>query len=158
LRLVVDRCPDTHLDIAGEDTLRGAIHDLACERGLGSHVTFHGFRPTDAIVPLYRTAHLFVLSSRHEAAGVVVLEAAASGVPAVGSSVGYIADWTPSRAVGVAPADAPALADAIVALLRDPPRRRRLAVAAREWTLAHDADWTAREFERVYREVARSLA
>jgi glycosyltransferase involved in cell wall biosynthesis len=54
-------------------------------------------------------------------------------------------------AVGVN--DSNALASAVIDLLQDPPRRLRLASAAREWTLAHDADWTAQQFERIYGEI-----
>jgi hypothetical protein len=28
-----------------------------------------------------------------------------------------------------------------------------MAAAARQWTLAHDADWTAEQFDRLYREL-----
>jgi glycosyltransferase involved in cell wall biosynthesis len=98
---------------------------------------------------------LVVVSSRHEAAGVVVLEAASAGVPVVGTAVGYVADWAPERAVSVPPGDPTALADAIEAALLDRPRRQRVAAAAREWTLAHDADWSVAQFERVYRELVQ---
>jgi glycosyltransferase involved in cell wall biosynthesis len=154
LARVIDRLPDVHLDVAGEDTLGGAVQALARQAGVDRHVTFHGVLPTDSVIALYQRADLLVLSSRHEAAGVVVLEAAACGVPTVGSRVGYLADWASDRAVAVAPADHVALADAITDLLEDAPRRERLAAAARAWTLDHDADWTAREFERVYRDLA----
>jgi glycosyltransferase involved in cell wall biosynthesis len=146
------RVDDVHLDIVGEDTMAGAVQRYARDRDLDMHVTFHGSLPTDALIPLYQRSHLAILSSRHEAAGVVVLEAAACGVPTVGTTVGYIADWTPDRAVGVPVNDAAALADAVVALLDDPARRTRLATAARAWVLEHDADWTAHEIQRVYRE------
>jgi glycosyltransferase involved in cell wall biosynthesis len=153
-RVVVDRCPGAHLDIVGEDTLNGSIQGFARERGVSPQVIFHGLRSTPDVVELYGRAHLHVLSSRHEAAGVVVLEAAACGVPTVGTAVGYVADWAPERAVAVPPMDSRALGDAIVALLLEPHRRERLAAAAREWALAHDADWTAGEFERIYRRIS----
>ena len=66
------------------------------------------------------------------------------------------ADWSPERAVAVPVGDAGALADAAIALLQDAPRRERIAAAAREWALAHDADWTAEQFERIYAEVVLS--
>lgn len=154
LRRLVDRVPQVHLDVVGEDTLGGAIQDLARRIGVDLHITFHGVQRTDALVPLYQRAHLLVLSSRHEAAGVAVLEAAACGVAAVGTSVGYLSDWAPSRAVAVEPEDPQALADAIAELLVDPARRDRLAAAAREWTLAHNADWTADQLARLYQELA----
>jgi glycosyltransferase involved in cell wall biosynthesis len=144
---------DVHLDVVGEDTMDGRLQELARTPELESRVTFHGFQPTDRLAALYQRAHLLVVSSRHEAAAVVVLEAAASGLATVGTSVGYVADWHPDRAIAVPVQNPEALANAIAGLLQDPPRRARLASAAREWTLLHDADWTAAQFETIYGEV-----
>lgn len=150
-RLVVDRMADVYLDLAGEDTMDGAVREAVVRRALADRVTFHGVLPSADVAALYRRAHLFVLSSRHEAAGVAALEAAASCVPIAGTQVGYVADWAPERACAVPPADPQALADAIVGLLADAEARRRMASSAHEWAVAHDADWTAREFIRLYR-------
>ncbi len=150
LRIVVDQVGDVHLDLAGEDTMRGTLRDAVARLAIDNRVTFHGPLPSDEVAALYRRAHLFVLSSRHEAAGVVALEAAASCVPVVGTSVGYVADWTPLSARAVPPADPRGLADAIVGLLNDPAARRRLASSAHDWAVAHDADWSAAEFTRLY--------
>jgi glycosyltransferase involved in cell wall biosynthesis len=155
LRQLVERIPQVHLDIAGEDTIGGELQALAQRLGVAQHVTFHGFQTTESLIGLYQRAHLFVLSSRHEAAGVAVLEAAACSVAAVGTHVGYLADWSPDRALTVAPGDASALADGIASLLANPITRQRLASAARAWTLGHDADWTATQFDRLYRELSR---
>jgi len=152
------RVTRVHLDIVGEDTLEGAMPQLARRLGVEDAVTFHGFKPSDEIVGFYQRAHVFVLSSRHEASGIVILEAAACGLAAAGTAVGHIADWTPDLALGVPPRDPDALAAAIVSLLEDPIRRALMADAARAWTLAHDADWTAERFEELYGELAgRSL-
>jgi glycosyltransferase involved in cell wall biosynthesis len=153
LARIVHRGLDVHLDIVGEDTLDGAVQALARTLGVDGQVTFHGFQPTDALAAFYARAHLHVVSSRHEAGNVVVLEAASTGLATVGTAVGYLADWTPDRAVAVPVGDPAALADAIVGLLQDSTRRERIASAARAWTIAHDADWTAQQFERVYAEV-----
>jgi glycosyltransferase involved in cell wall biosynthesis len=153
LRLLAASLP-VHLDIAGEDTLGGAMQRLAARIGVDRHVTFHGGLPSDALVALYRAAHVLIVSSRHEAAGVAVLEAAACGVPTVGSAVGYVADWAPEAAVAVPPGDPAALAGATAALLADPARRGRLAAAARSRTLGHDADATAEAFDLLYHQLA----
>ena len=153
-RIVAHRL-DAHLDIVGEDTMDGAAQEFARTLDLQSHVTFHGFQPTDRLAALYARAHLHVVSSRHEAAGVAVLEAAATGLPTVGTNVGYVADWQADRAVAVPVNDPDALSAAIITLIQDPARRARLASAAREWTLAHDADWTAQTFEAVYATATR---
>jgi glycosyltransferase involved in cell wall biosynthesis len=150
---LIERGLDVHLDVVGEDTMGGRMQEMARTPQLESRVTFHGFQPTDRLAAFYARAHLHVVSSRHEAAAVVVLEAAASGLATVGTSVGYVADWHPDRAIAVPVQDSEALANAIADLLADSRRRERLASAAREWTLLHDADWTAAQFETIYGEV-----
>jgi glycosyltransferase involved in cell wall biosynthesis len=149
-----DRSVDVTLDIVGEDTLNGALPQLSRELGLEQVVRFHGFLPSEQLVPFYNRAHLFVLTSLHEAAGVVLLEAASAGVPVVGSAVGYVADWAPDRAVAVSPGHHGELANAIVGLLNDPERRTALSTAAAAWARRHDADWTAKQFEDLYVEAA----
>jgi glycosyltransferase involved in cell wall biosynthesis len=148
-RLVQQRL-DVHLDIVGEDTLDGEMQRLARELGVAANVTFHGFQPTERVSELLRRAHLNVVSSRHESANVTVLEAACTELATVGTAVGYVADWSPDRAVAVSTRNPAALAQAIHDLLNDPERRSRLARAARAWALKHDADWTAAAFESVY--------
>jgi len=157
---IVSSLPAVHLDIVGEDTLDGSMQRQAHALGLASHVTFHGFQPADALAAFYSRADLHVVSSRHEAAGGVILEAACAGIPTVGTHVGYLADWAldavgdgRERAVAVPVGDADALANAAIGLLQDAPRRERIAGAARRWALAHDADWTAHRFEEIYSEV-----
>ena len=144
---------DVHLDIVGEDTMSGASAALVQALRVDEHVTFHGFRSSAGLIPLYHMAHLFVLSSRHEAAGVVLLEAAACGTPVVGSAVGYLADWAPTAATSVAPSTPHALADAVQGLLLDRSRRDAQSALALKWTHEHDADSTARAFEALYHDV-----
>ena len=159
LARLVSALPGVHLDVIGEDTLDGSIQALANTLGVDRHVRFHGVQPTEAVARFYQRAHLHLVCSRHEAAGVVVLEAAAAGVPTIGTRVGFVADWeaeTPERALAVRVGDDAALAEAILSLVRDRPRREGMAAAARSWAITHDADWTAQQFETIYAEVARS--
>jgi len=148
--------PEVTLDIVGEDLLGGAIQRLAGALGVGNRVTFHGALTNASVVTLYRRAHLNVVSSRHESANVTVLEAACCGVPTVGTNVGYVADFQPDRAAAVPIGNPQALADAMLALIRDRERRQQLAAAAQEWALHHDADWSADAFDRLYHEVTPS--
>ena len=118
-------------------------------------MTFHGFLPSERVAPLYRQAHLLLHSSRYESQAVVVGEAAAAGLPSVGTAVGVLAELAPAAAVAVPAGDAPALAEAALALLHDPVRRERIGLAAQAWARAHDADWTAARFEAIYQQVVR---
>jgi glycosyltransferase involved in cell wall biosynthesis len=151
---VCARHHDVHLDCVGLDTTGGAVERRARALGLGDRVRFHGFLPQGELVPLYRAAHLHVLSSRYESQAVVVLEAAAAGVPTAGTAVGLVpalAALSPAAAAPVPPGAPARLAGAISALLGDEVARRVMGEAAARFAVAHDVAWTARSFEDLYR-------
>ena len=148
---------DFEMQVAGADTLGGEIQALAQRLGLADRVTFHGFLPQRLLRPLVAASDLLVMSSLHEAGPLVLLEAAALGVPTVGTAVGRIADWAPQAARAVPVGDAAALAREAGALLRDEPLRLRLAHAAGAHAREESAERTAQDFEALYaRLVARS--
>ena len=155
-KLLIDALPivrgrvDAHLDLVGEDTLNGELQEHAANIGLTDHVTFHGFLPQRRVMEILENSHLYVQSSLHEAAGVSVLEAAACGVASVGTRAGYIADWSPSKALAIGDATAESLADAIVTMHADAGRRRSMAALARTVSIAHDADRSAAQFDELY--------
>jgi glycosyltransferase involved in cell wall biosynthesis len=148
---IVRRRLDAHLDLVGEDTLNGELPAQAAAIGMTDHVTFHGFLPQPRAIEILEKSDLYVQSSLHEAAGVSVLEAAASGVPAIGTRAGYIADWSPQKAVAVGDPVPESLADAIVAIHADADRRRSMAALAQAFSVAHDAAWSAAQFDDLYR-------
>jgi len=113
-------------------------------------VRFLGFKTQRELRLLMESADLLVMSSLHEAGPLVALEAAAVGVPTVGTAVGHIAEWAPAAALAVPVGDASALADAIRRLLADEELRLRLAAGAQLRALCEDADHTARAFEALY--------
>jgi L-malate glycosyltransferase len=137
---------DATLDIVGDGELRDALERLAQSLGLGDRVRFLGERPKHEVAELMRAADLFVLPSLAENLPVVLIEAQASGLPAVATRVGGVPELVDDAAgVLVPPADPSALAAAIrEALSRnfDPPA---LAARARD-RYGYDAistRWTA---------------
>lgn len=141
------------LEIVGFDTLDGRVQRLATELEVTDSVTFAGLVANDALASRLRGAALHVVTSRHDAGPVAVLEAAACGVPTVGTAVGHIADLSrlaQPAAVSVTDRNPTTLARAIVALLGDEQRRAALAGAARRWAETHDADTTAARFQSIY--------
>ena len=138
------------ITFVGEDTLDGETHRLARALGLQDRVIFAGFMPQRALHTMVAHADLMMMASRHETGPVAVLEAAALGVPAVGTHVGHLAEWSPRAAIAVPPGNARALADAAYSVLMDEPRRLALAHAAQDIALAEDANFTAREVLDLY--------
>jgi glycosyltransferase involved in cell wall biosynthesis len=142
-----------HLDIVGEDTLRGEMQRFATELQLSPNVTFHGFKTLREWRHLAETSDLLLISSRHEAGPLVVLEAAVAGLPTVGTAVGHIAEWAPHAARATRIGDAAGFATSITELLDDEDLRLRIAVAAQTRALRDDADCTARLFEKAYEDL-----
>jgi len=102
---------------------------------------------------------LSVPSIYPEPFGRVSVEAQAATVPVVCSLAGglpetFVAD---STGIGVAPGDADALASAILALVADPERRRRMGAAGRDWACARfSLERIAADFEQVLTQGAGS--
>jgi glycosyltransferase involved in cell wall biosynthesis len=155
MRLLIDRNVDFTLDIIGEDTLGGAVQRRCSALSLDDRVTFRGFLPTERLRPEFERADLLVMSSLHEGALMVMLEAAVAGVPTVGTSVGYIADWAPEASIAVPVRDPAALADAIADLAADEERRLRLAHAAHARAIAHHADAYASQLRGIHCDLIR---
>jgi glycosyltransferase involved in cell wall biosynthesis len=142
------------MDIVGEDILKGEIQALAIQLGLSERVRFHGFLPQRALLPLVHSAHLMIVSSRHEAGPLVVLEAAVAGVPTVGTAVGHVAEWAPDAAISVPIGDWAAMAKAIAEVLGDEDLRLRIAREALRRAVREGADYTAQGFQSIYASVA----
>jgi glycosyltransferase involved in cell wall biosynthesis len=97
-------------------------------------ITHRAFCPSPAeLAVYYRAADLFVHSALEDPSPRVVAEAQACGVAVVASSEGGASETIADGETGllVRPADPAALADAIAALIADPPRRGRMGRAAR---------------------------
>ncbi len=82
--------PGAELQIVGEGPLRSELQALASRLGISERVKFLGPVEHSALPAFYRAASVFVQASRHEAQGMALLEAAACGVPSVGTAVGVL--------------------------------------------------------------------
>lgn len=149
----VAQVPGVELNLVGEDTLGGQMQALARQLGLAQRVRFHGFRTQAELLPLVARAHLHLVTSRHEAGPLAVLEAAVQGVPSIGTAVGHLAEWAPHAALTVAPGDAQGLAALLARLQADESLRLTLAREAQRRAVAEDADHCHQQFEQLYAEL-----
>jgi glycosyltransferase involved in cell wall biosynthesis len=106
----------------------------ALARGLGveQRVVFWGLQPN--VEPFLQAADCFVLPARwQEAAGLVILEAQATGLPVLASRVGGIPEHMDEGKSGFlfSSGQERELADYLLALCDDEPLRRRMGAAAR---------------------------
>jgi phosphatidyl-myo-inositol dimannoside synthase len=122
------------------------LQELAARLGLEAQVSFSGRLALSEIVELYNLADLFVLLSREEPPdvegfGLVFLEAAACGLPAVGGRSGGIPEAVDEGRSGwlVDPSNTHEIAATIIDLLKSPEKLER----ASEFCLskARQASW-----------------
>lgn len=79
---IADEFPDWDLRIIGEGELRPALEAQVKKLGLPERIALPG--ATEAVYEEYQKAQLFVLPSLYESHGLVLIEALAHGLPAVG--------------------------------------------------------------------------
>jgi glycosyltransferase involved in cell wall biosynthesis len=101
-RLRVQR-EDFVLDVVGDGALRGEYEALAQRLGIDDVVTFHGLRTKPEIAEHMRDADLYVLPSRFDNNPVALLEALASGLPAVATAVGGVPELVTDPSLLTAP-------------------------------------------------------
>lgn len=117
------------IDTSYEARLRQRI----AERGLGRHVVLTGHR--DDVAAVMACCDLVLHASvKPEPFGLSIVEAMAQGKPVIATRRGGVPEVIDDGRTGVLvpPADATALASAIVRLLRDPEGTRAMGCAARE--------------------------
>lgn len=154
--LVAARVPRAQWIVIGDGPLRAATAELAASAGLDEDVIrFLGAVGDAERDDWLRKAHVFAMPSRKPAGGfagegfgIVYLEAAAHGCPAVAGGVAGAVDAVVDGVTGVLtdPEDHIAVGNALVALLTDGDRRRRMAEAGAR--RAEDFAWP-RTAERV---------
>jgi len=110
-------------------------------------------RLTDAgqLRQVYAGAGAFVFASLYEGFGIPVVEAFASNVPVVASNTTSLPEVTQGAALEVDPLDTGAIADAMLALARQPALRARCIAAGRARAAQLTWDATARLTAAVYR-------
>lgn len=75
------------LIIAGDGRLKSDLEELVSNLGLDDQVKIPGYLRREEVVELLDRSHAFVLASRAETFGVVVIEALARGIPVISSDI-----------------------------------------------------------------------
>ena len=129
-----------HLALAGSGRDRERLARRAARAGLGDRFHLLGRVPDEDLAAVYGAADVFAMCCRErwagleaEGFGIVFLEAAACGTPAVAGRSGGAWEAVEDGATGfvVDPLDAGAVAGALERLLADPDLRRTMGAAAR---------------------------
>ncbi|GAA2578062.1 glycosyltransferase family 4 protein [Actinomadura fulvescens] len=134
--------PDAALLLVGGGPYRAELERLAATTGAGDSVVFTGSVPWEELPAHYDAGDVFAMPCRTrnhgldvEGLGIVYLEASASGLPVVAGDSGGAPDAVLDGETGVVVSgrSVRAVAEALIDLLLDPERARKMGEQGRAW-------------------------
>ena len=156
---IVDaKMPDTNLIIVGKGHLRASLEDQASKLGL-ENVIFTGFVSDSLLKQAYASSDLFVLPSYAEIQPLVLLEALAMGLPAIGTNVGGVPEMIIEGQNGyvLEPGDHEGLAERTIRILNDDKLREEFSRNSLRMARSHDIDKSADKLERLYSKLVSQI-
>lgn len=156
-KIVLDAKPDTHFLLAGSGELRVRAQNLAKTLELESRFHFLGYYPKP--YELLSALDLFVLPSREEGMGSVLLEAMNAGVPIAATGAGGITDVIENEKTGLlVPRENPeALAGAQLRIMTDAELAKNLAAEGRRRLTDFSSVKMAENTLRIYEEAVENF-
>ena len=149
--------PDAEFFLVGEGIARAELKKLAQTLGITDHVHFLGKVLPPDLMDIYRAGWLFATASETETQGIVLIEAAATGLPLVAVDAGAVREVCQNRKNGYLcqPGDTAAMSRALAQLLTDKDLRTKYSQESLKIAQTHDIDHTLRRFEEIYHEAIR---
>lgn len=125
---VAARDPKVTFEIVGHGVLRGELEAKTKRLGLDGRVHFSGAIPYERLLPIYRSSKVFLLTSRYEGFGRVVVEAYLNSVPVVATQITGVEDIVEDGQTGFLhpPGDVTGMADSVLRLLHDDALRQQM--------------------------------
>jgi glycosyltransferase involved in cell wall biosynthesis len=151
---------DAHMLIIGDGTQKPALIKLCKSVGISARVHFPGYISKEEGLPeIYRIASLFVTASEIETQGIVLLEAAASGLPIVAVRATCIPEIVHHGMNGylAESADFDGLSNAMSVLLKDPQKAKLMGKASLTLAAKHDLHYTNNAHDQLYSQLVRQV-
>ena len=151
LPIVFERFPEWKLNIWGEGTLKADLIKLRNRLGLQKYVNFCG--NTKEIEKQYLSSSLFVMSSRYEGFPMVLIEAAAHGLPIVSFDCpeGPADILKEDRGVLVTPNDTDMLSKSLIEMLGNVQKRKYYACRGKEVVNEYSIDVISQKWEKLFK-------
>ncbi|MBI4786964.1 MAG: glycosyltransferase family 4 protein [Chloroflexi bacterium] len=157
--LIAADFPDFHLLIAGDGEERPRLETLVDDLQLHDRVHLLGFADRDKTIALFLGCEFFVLSSRIEPFGIVVLEAMAARKAVLATKSGGVVDLVQNGINGMlVEPTVEALADGLCAMLAHPAATRAMGERAVETIQTRTWAAVTEQFIEVFERVANSSA
>lgn len=157
IALVLQEEKEVRLTLVGEGAERTFMEQWTKEKGIELFVEFVGGQPPDRIAFWMNQSDCLVLPSLSEGTPNVILEAMASSLPVVASSLPGICEIVNDRVTGylVKPGDVNGLAQKLLEIARNKDLRRRMGETGHQIILEMGLGWdqVAGRYKEVYQEL-----
>lgn len=153
-KLMSKKVPEAKLVVVGDGTSRAGLIELTEDLEISEKVYFPGKITPPDLMEVYKIGTLFVTASETETQGIVLIEAAATGLPLVAVDAGAVRELCQNRRNGVLcePGDIEALARGMTRIVQDNELRERYSQGSLEVAKLHDLNRTLKRFEEIYEE------
>ncbi|MDR3297904.1 MAG: glycosyltransferase [Candidatus Nomurabacteria bacterium] len=144
--------PEAQLVIVGDGSDKHKLETQSKDLGIEKHVIFTGRVVGNDLPNLYKIGTVFGISSTTETQSIVLMEAMASGLPAVAVKAGAIGELVKNSKNGYLcePGDPFTMAKKFTKILSDPELRQKMSEDSLNRIKKHDIDHTLTRIEQIY--------
>ncbi len=150
---VSERLPEVEFMIVGDGIAKPDLEEQARDLGLKDKVRFLGRVMPPELQEIYRAGDVFATASETETQGIVLIEAAATGLPLVAVDAGAVSELCQNGKNGILckPKDVNAIAEALISLLNSKKLQSEYSKNSIEIAKKHDLSHTLKRFEEIYK-------
>lgn len=144
--------PDAQFILVGDGIAKPELEKQVAELGISENVHFTGRVLPPDLYELYKVGKVFATASETETQGIVLIEAAATGLPLVAVDAGAVKELCQNRFNGILcpPKDISALSKALTKILTDNKLQKTYSAHSLEVAAQHDLTHTLSRFEEIY--------
>lgn len=155
---VSEEIPDAEFVLVGDGADKARLEKMTKHLDLENSVRFLGRVLPPDLYELYRTGAVFATASETETQGIVLIEAAATGLPLVAVDAGAIKEICKNGENGYLckPEDINGIAKSLIKILGDPERQKEMSKASLKIAKKHDLNRTLKRFEEIYCDIIES--
>ena len=151
----LDSLSKTLFVVVGDGVDRPRLQMEAEKMGIAGSVKFLGRVTGPDLAELYRIGDVFVTASEIETQGIVLIEAAACGLPLIAVDAGAVAEVCKNGENGylVRPGDVASMTGAIYKILSDWKLKKQMSERSVKIASGHSLDNTINKFLEIYQKV-----
>lgn len=155
----LDSLSKTLFLIAGDGVDKNRLMNETQRMGLENSVKFLGRVMPPDLYNIYRIGDIFVTASEIETQGIVLIEAAASGLPLIAVDAGAVVEVCQNGVNGylLKPGDVKGISEAIEKILSDSTMREKMSKKSLEIANQHSMEATLDKFVKIYEKLIKRV-